>query len=596
MDEDHYGSISTFLADYCKRGTTRCRKCKTAIHKGELRIGKSALFKTKYIYQYYHVACAFASFKKAKTLASTITCTEDIGGLELISDDDRAEIHQLVDETNKKREQMMQEGAKIRSVKKTSPLQETTKSRVSRLKPSNLPSIGILYTNADQLTPSKMTELKILVERKKPLIVAVCEIKPKNGSERSSKDYEIPNYTTHPVNLDNVSGRGIAIYTHKSLDNSTIQITPNQSFDEVCLLEIRLRGGDMLLFGCFYRSPTVCESSSKNNDNLNRILKCVSLKKYSHICIVGDFNYKSINWATWTTTHNDDSLESHFIETIRDCFLLQHVSKPTRRRGNDEPSILDLVLTNEEMQVGEVMHNPPLGKSDHDVLTFQFQCYVDYTKPKDRYIFEKGNYADMRDSIRLSTWREEYMNLSRKNGVTTEDLWRSLKSALTGLKEAFVPVQKASAKPSWKDKGSIPIDEKTRKAIQEKEKSHRLWMSAVRIAQGDIAKSQYTRARNNVKSLLRKAKRRFERGIAMEAKTNPKKFWGHTRRNLKTKSGVAPLLADPKNKDSMKFTEEEKATILLKQFSDVFTREQDGEIPRITSKTEKRIDDLIITE
>ena len=102
------------------------------------------------------------------------------------------------------------------------------------------------------------------------------------------------------------------------------------------------------------------------------------------------------------------------------------------------------------------------------------------------------------------------MNLSMKNGVTTEELWTSLKSLLTELKEAFVPVQKASNKPEWKDKGSIPIDAKTRKAIQEKEKSHRLWMSAVRIAQGNIAKSQYTRARNKVKSLLRKAKRGFE--------------------------------------------------------------------------------------
>ena len=61
----------------------------------------------------------------------------------------------------------------------------------------------------------------------------------------------------------------------------------------------------------------------------------------------------------------------------------------------------------------------------------------------------------------------------------------------------------------------------------------------------------------------------------MEAKTNPKKFFAHTRRNLKTKSGVAPLLSDPKNKDSMKFKEEEKATILLKQLSSVFKWEED---------------------
>ena len=173
-------------------------------------------------------------------------------------------------------------------------------------------------------------------------------------------------------------------------------------------------------------------------------------------------------------------------------------------------------VANANLTTCEIAQDPPLGKSDHEVLTFEFQCYVDYTKPKDRYVFEKGNYAGMRESELLSKWREEYLNLSVENGVTSKDLWRSLKSTLVELKNAFVPVQKASNKPAWKDQGSIPIDEKTRKAIREKEKSHRLWMSAVQIAQGDTAKSQYTRARNKVKSLLRKAKRRFEQGIAME--------------------------------------------------------------------------------
>ena len=66
----------------------------------------------------------------------------------------------------------------------------------------------------------------------------------------------------------------------------------------------------------------------------------------------------------------------------------------------------------------------------------------------------------------------------------------------------------------------------------------------------------------------------------------------HTRRHLKTKSGIAPLLDDPKNKDSMKFDDEEKASILLKQFSSVFTRETDEEVPRITSRTEKVVSDF----
>ena len=81
----------------------------------------------------------------------------------------------------------------------------------------------------------------------------------------------------------------------------------------------------------------------------------------------------------------------------------------------------------------------------------------------------------------------------------------------------------------------------------------------------------------------------------LRAKTEPKAFWGHTRRKLKTKTGVAPLLSNPKDSNSMKFDETEKANLLLSQFSSVFTREPEGEIPRIAQRTTTKIPDLIIT-
>ena len=49
---------------------------------------------------------------------------------------------------------------------------------------------------------------------------------------------------------------------------------------------------------------------------------------------------------------------------------------------------------------------------------------------------------------------------------------------------------------------------------------------------------------NKVKSVLRRDKRLFEKSIAQEAKQNPKAFWAHVRRKLKTKEGIAPLLSD----------------------------------------------------
>ena len=83
------------------------------------------------------------------------------------------------------------------------------------------------------------------IKREKPLIIAVCEMKPKNSKEYEIQDYDIPDYTIHPVNLDLSScGRGIAIFTHTSIEKSSIQIQPELVFEEARLLEIKLRGGD----------------------------------------------------------------------------------------------------------------------------------------------------------------------------------------------------------------------------------------------------------------------------------------------------------------------------------------------------------------
>ena len=204
----------------------------------------------------------------------------------------------------------------------------------------------------------------------------------------------------------------------------------------------------------------------------------------------------------------------------------------------------------------------------------------------------------MRDSTSIKNWREEFLRSANNTENNPEAMWSSMKSQLHHLTNLFVPLETASNKPTWKDKGSIPIDEKARSAIKKKEKSHRMWMSTKRgqmNADADATRRQYNRDRNKVKTLLRKARRRFERDIAMKAKTEPKAFWGHTRRKLKTKTGVAPLLSDPKDSSSMKFDETEKANLLLNQFSSVFTREPEGEIPRLAQRTTSKIPDLIIT-
>ena len=81
------------------------------------------------------------------------------------------------------------------------------------------------------------------------------------------------------------------------------------------------------------------------------LIKEVTNTKPSHLLIMGDFNMKEINWEQGDTSVSEDHIATLFLENIRDCYLFQHVHEPTRYRHDNTPSILDLVLTNEEDMV-----------------------------------------------------------------------------------------------------------------------------------------------------------------------------------------------------------------------------------------------------
>ena len=463
--------------------------------------------------------------------------------------------------------------------------------RKAKLKPSSADYLKVLYTNADQLTTTKMTELRLRIQQEKPMIIAVCEVKPKNTLRRH--DYAIPGYSLHPVNLDNSVGRGIAVYTHSSLDQSIVQIKSDLSFQEACLLEIKLRGGDLMLFGCFYRSPTTCATSDKNNTDLNRLLTSISKNNYSHRCTVGDFNFKDINWSTWSTPRNEESKEQRFIETARSCFFHQHNQENSRRRGNDAPSLIDLIFTDEAMQVSDVHHQSPLGRSDHDVIRFSFNCYLDYSKPQEKFIYSKADFVAMRNRLAEEGWCEDFITSAGNKSI--EQLWESLKTMLMKMRSEFVPKKLCSSTPQWKDIGGFPIDQGTKNAIKEKQATHRQWIASQRRGDPVLARSRFRKASNKAKKLIRQCKRRYELSIAELSKTNPKLFFAHVRGRLKTKEGVAPLLEDPTNKSSMKFLDGEKANILQEQFSSVYTSEPDSEAPFMSRRTTATIDNILVT-
>ena len=94
---------------------------------------------------------------------------------------------------------------------------------------------------------------------------------------------------------------------------------------------------------------------------------------------------------------------------------------------------------------------------------------------------------------------------------------------------------------------------------------------------------------------MRQAKMKFESDIDLKSMSDPKVFWSNIRSRLKTKTGVAPLLEDITDPNSIKFGDQDKAKILQKQFSNVFTLEPEDEVPKLPNRTNDATCEINIT-
>ena len=433
-----------------------------------------------------------------------------------------------------------------------------------------------------------------MAQDEKPLIIAICEVKSKVGELKMLHEYEFDDYKlVGQVNMDTNKGRGLVILSHISIKHLVAEVKPPVEFDEACIVEIQLSGKDLLAFACIYRSPSKAESPDENNGKLNELIKSISLDdKYTHRCFVGDFNLPTINWENWTTPHLEDSKEELFLNALRDSFLHQHVSEPTRCRGTDDPSCVDLILTGEENQASNLEYLNPLGKSDHSSLAFSFKCYVTTKTPQTRYTYNNADYESMKNHLTAKNWREDFKNSS--NNKPAEELWQHFKKEVLNLRNKYVPLKEVGNQ-FWKRKGKIPIGKDLQNEIKQKRSLHRNWVRSS-PANRDHHRAKYIVARNRVNRMMTQANRAYEKSICDRSKEKPKLFWSHVRSKMKSSCGVAPLLENPDDKSSLKHDDHEKAEILQRQFCSVFTHEPDGDIPEFPSRTENRVSDLILSE
>ncbi|XP_061196751.1 uncharacterized protein LOC133205026 [Saccostrea echinata] len=379
-------------------------------------------------------------------------------------------------------------------------------------------------------------------------------------------------YRMFHVNIESSIGRGLLLYVQDSLYAEEAKLSA--SFEEQLFVKIKINSTDYFLVGLIYRSPS--DNTEEKNECLRNLITEASKMKCKHYLIMGDFNYPNIDWDL-LCTKSENSAEQKFIDCLQDNFMFQTVTKPTRWRGTNIPTILDLVITKDENAVEDMEYQSPLGKSDHCVICFKYVCRaILKSGPKKRKTYRKANFAGMKKEISETDWESILESQS-----TVNEMWRQFRQKIEDIEDKYVPV--VTIRPSRKTK--MPLDKETVTLIKEK---NALCRKYVATKDPNIRK-KYNRTRNKVAKFVRKARKSFEKSIAQEAKTNPKKIWQYINSKSKTRQGIGELCVDPKNPKSNKTeVDEEKANILAVFFSSVFTQEPEEAIPELDKRPIKK--------
>ena len=351
--------------------------------------------------------------------------------------------------------------------------------------------------------------------------------------------------------------RGVAIYVKDDLNCTEIHL--ETVHEDHVRIEINLHKGDKLLCGYIYRSPNnLKQETIKTTSNICDVISEAVQRNSSHLLICGDFNYPKIDWTHEYAADNFDI--APFLNTIQNSYLTQHVLQPTRYRGRDESSLIDLVFTNENGMINEIIHDAPLGDSDHECLMFSFQCYKDILKMLEMPNYFKANYHKIRERLKQIVWQTVL-----QDGFT--NAYCNFTQTLTTATDGCILLRKRNKKNN-----NFYI---TAEATRKEEGENKLWRRH-KSSSCTYDRSRYTKAKNKLRSFTRKLRRDVEKDIAHNIKSTPKRFWSYVK--YKTKSRIKiPSLKKPDGTEAT--TPNEKAEALNQFFSSTFTDEKLENIP-----------------
>ena len=301
------------------------------------------------------------------------------------------------------------------------------------------------------------------------------------------------------------------------------------------------------------------------------------LSTLENLIVTGDFNFPDAFWPLDRIPDADNST-NNFMHFVADSNLFQLVTKPTRFRENHAPSVLDLVFTNDEQLLTEPQYLPPIGKSDHVVITTYIQLNLQISKKPKYDEITITHYDALSHELAQVNWATYLQSDTDPNSM-----WEKFYSLLLTCTENHSHkriVRKNPFKP-W-------INHELLSLIHHK---RRLWKKFRRSNNRNDFQAHRIFS-NNLAAALKTSRRDHEESIANS--DNNKKLYKFIRANLSTKVNI-PLLQ--KNDGSICTTDNETAEALADNFASCFSAEpEDDYLPNLLAdRLENSLTDIAFT-
>ena len=346
---------------------------------------------------------------------------------------------------------------------------------------------------------------------------------------------------------------GVLVAVKGDLISEEISITHNT---EAIYIKVQTTSSKPLIIGSLYRPPS--SDTTYMEEMCNTISTLFSTNKSAIIWLGGDLNLPDINWKSVSIegSRYNTSINETFLETIKECGLEQKIMFPTRMNNT-----LDLYLTNRPSLVNRCESLP--GLSDHDIAFIDSNVSAKRHKPIKRkiYIWKRAKIEELQtgaENINI-----EFHQKFEKHSCI-EEMWSYLSTSLTELLDSAVPSKMSSTRyhQPW-------ITGDVRRLSKRKKRAY----SKATSSKDPADFHRYQELKKKTRKACKEAYAAYMRDIiSPDMSTNPKRFWSFIKERRCENVGIAPL----KGEDGFTHSDSEaRANILNKQFSSVFTHNED---------------------